>query len=133
MVGFRQKSYLSFPQIINSAIFRKKRLFLKKSVDTACLLLYNIKRSSKMAGCRNGGIAQLARARGSYPRCHWFKSNYRYHFFNIGPLVKRLRLRPFTAASRVRFSYGSPKNRKKFLPVLFINMFYLLSGGHRYC
>ena len=26
-----------------------------------------------------GGIAQLARAFGSYPECHWFKSNYRYH------------------------------------------------------
>ena len=25
-----------------------------------------------------GGIAQLARARGSYPRCHWFKSSCRY-------------------------------------------------------
>ena len=27
---------------------------------------------------RPGGIAQLARARGSYPRCRWFKSNFRY-------------------------------------------------------
>ena len=27
---------------------------------------------------RCGGIAQLARARGSYPRCHWFKSSCRY-------------------------------------------------------
>ena len=27
-----------------------------------------------------GGIAQLARARGSYPRCHWFESSCRYHF-----------------------------------------------------
>ena len=27
---------------------------------------------------RYGGIAQLARARGSYPRCHWFKSSCRY-------------------------------------------------------
>ncbi len=25
-----------------------------------------------------GGIAQLARAFGSYPKCHWFKSSYRY-------------------------------------------------------
>ena len=25
-----------------------------------------------------GGIAQLARARGSYPRCRWFKSSSRY-------------------------------------------------------
>ena len=26
-----------------------------------------------------GGIAQLARALGSYPICRWFKSDYRYH------------------------------------------------------
>ena len=26
-----------------------------------------------------GGIAQLARAFGSYPKCHRFKSSYRYH------------------------------------------------------
>ena len=25
------------------------------------------------------GIAQLARACGSYPQCRWFKSDYRYH------------------------------------------------------
>ena len=29
-----------------------------------------------------GGIAQLARACGSYPQCHWFKSSYRYHVRN---------------------------------------------------
>ena len=26
----------------------------------------------------NGGIAQLARAHGSYPWCRWFKSSFRY-------------------------------------------------------
>ena len=58
-----------------------------------------------------GGIAQLARAFGSYPKCRWFKSDCRYHFF--GPVVKRLRHRPFTAVTRVRFSSGSPKSRPK--------------------
>ena len=53
-----------------------------------------------------GGIAQLARASGSYPAGRWFKSDYRYHF---GSLVKRLRHRPFTAVTGVRFSHGSPK------------------------
>ncbi len=48
----------------------------------------------------------MARALGSYPGCHWFESDYRYH---IGPLVKRLRHRPFTAESWVRFPYGSPQ------------------------
>ena len=33
-----------------------------------------------LIGVQNGGIAQLARARGSYPRCHWFKSSCRYHY-----------------------------------------------------
>ena len=48
----------------------------------------------------------MARALGSYPGCRWFKSDCRYHF--SGPLVKRLRHRPFTAESWVRFPYGSP-------------------------
>ncbi len=48
----------------------------------------------------------MARALGSYPGCRWFKSDCRYHFY--GPLVKRLRHRPFTAESWVRFPYGSP-------------------------
>ena len=58
----------------------------------------------------------MARARGSYPRCHWFKSSCRYHHKKRtpvrshinGPVVKRLRLRPFTAATRVRVPSGSP-------------------------
>ena len=36
-----------------------------------------VKRSKK--GRINGGIAQLARATGSYPVGHGFKSNSRYH------------------------------------------------------
>ena len=95
-----------------------------------------------------GGIAQLARAFGSYPKCRWFKSVCRYHIWPVGqavktppfhggiassilarvtktdsqsesvfisgPLVKRLRHRPFTAVSRVRFSHGSPKTDSSF-------------------
>ena len=72
-----------------------------------------------------GGIAQLARAFGSYPTGRWFKSDFRYQnfpsyetnkvrkricSFKKGPLVKRLRHCPFTAVTRVRFSYGSPKS-----------------------
>ena len=49
----------------------------------------------------------MARAFGSYPKCHWFKSSCRYQH---GPVVKRLRHRPFTAVSRVRISSGSPKD-----------------------
>ena len=47
----------------------------------------------------------MARAFGSYPKCHRFESSRRYH---NGPLVKRLRHGPFTAVTRVRFSHGSP-------------------------
>ena len=72
-----------------------------------------------MRHSKNGGIAQVARALGSYPGCHWFESDYRYHqnrilccaVFLLGPLVKRLRHRPFTAESWVQFPYGSPHTR----------------------
>ena len=63
-----------------------------------------------------GGIAQLARACGSYPQCPRFKSRCRYQNrygpadapYLHGALVKRLRHRPFTAVTRVRFPYASP-------------------------
>ena len=53
-----------------------------------------------------GGIAQLARAIGSYPAGHKFKSYCRYQ--NFGPIVKRLRHHPFTVKSAVRICLGSP-------------------------
>ena len=66
----------------------------------------------------NGGIAQLARAFGSYPECPRFKSRCRYDARDVrkgipfhpnqGPLVKWLRHRPFTAVTWVRVPYGSP-------------------------
>ena len=70
----------------------------------------------------HGGVAQLARACGSYPQCHWFESSRRYHRLvrrrqrltshppqqKDGPLVKWLRHGPFTAVTWVRVPYGSP-------------------------
>ena len=75
-----------------------------------------------------GGVAQLARAFGSYPKCHRFESSRRYQAdgrrppadqslgaspmtvpMYLGALVKRLRHRPFTAVTRVRFPYASPR------------------------
>ena len=47
----------------------------------------------------------MARVLGSYPIGRWFESYCRYQ---NGPLVKRLRHRPFTAESWVQFPYGSP-------------------------
>ena len=40
----------------------------------------------------NGGLAQLARASGSYPAGRWFKSDIRYHKRPVGQAVKT---RPF--------------------------------------
>ena len=73
-----------------------------------------------------GGIAQLARVLGSYPIGRRFESHCRYQinkpyllrwFYKrafepliYGPVVKRLRHRPFTAVTRVRFSSGSPRS-----------------------
>ena len=49
---------------------RKKQKNFKISIDKASGMCYNIK--------RYGGIAQLARAIGSYPIGRGFKSNFRY-------------------------------------------------------
>ncbi len=59
----------------------------------------------------------MARATGSYPVGREFKSHSRYQF---GPLVKRLRHRPFTAVTRVRFSYGSPIGLLSVQPLIYI-------------
>ncbi len=70
-----------------------------------CLTLYYNNFRVRRKSCACGGVAQLARANGSYPLGRWFEPTRRYHF---GPLVKRLRHRPFTAVTRVQISYGSP-------------------------
>ena len=44
-------------------------------VEFYCKLSRLVQESSEY---KYGGIAQLARARGSYPRCRWFKSSSRY-------------------------------------------------------
>ena len=74
-----------------------------KHIDKSVCFVYNIMALEKRASY--GGIAQLARALGSYPNGRWFKSDFRYQY---GSLVKRLRHRPFTAVTRVRFPYESP-------------------------
>ena len=79
---------------------------ISKGLDKRKEICYNSQASIK--GTRTtqyGGIAQLARALGSYPNGRWFKSDFRYQ---KGPLVKRLRHGPFTAVTRVRFPHGSP-------------------------
>ncbi len=54
----------------------KNREFFEKTVDNPGMLWY-IK--SCLSGRRHGGVAQLARACGSYPQCHRFESSRRYH------------------------------------------------------
>lgn len=44
---------------------------------------------------QHGGVAQLARACGSYPQCHWFDSNRRYQLLNIRPGGQAVKTRPF--------------------------------------
>ncbi len=56
-------------------------IFLKKSIDKQGNIKYNVQ---CCCGCstKYGGIAQLARACGSYPQCRWFKSIFRYQHRN---------------------------------------------------
>ena len=51
-------------------------IFFKKHLTKTgcCYIMYMLH-----FGAIYGGIAQMARAFGSYPECRWFKSNYRYH------------------------------------------------------
>ena len=53
----------------------------------------------------HGGIAQLARAFGSYPKCHWFKSSCRYQRFWEG-FPSRNPLRPVGQAVKTRPFHG---------------------------
>ena len=93
---------------IKKAAKSQKTEFFYKKVLTKQKCYDKIYKSRDRA--RNGGIAQLARAIGSYPIGHGFKSSSRYH---QGPLVKRLRHGPFTAVTWVRFPYGSPTKKQE--------------------
>ena len=71
----------------------------------------------------------MARALGSYPKGRGFKSNFRYHdnfVVMLGPVVKRLRHRPFTAVTRVRFPSGSPKIKEQIREYLLFYFFLCL-------
>ena len=61
--------------------------------------------SSPSPATRCGGVAQLARAFGSYPECHWFESSRRYqryppvrHASQGGLFVEKVRRRRAFAA-----------------------------------
>ena len=55
-----------------------ERILGKDKVTSSILVISSI-----------GGVAQLARAFGSYPECHWFKSSRRHHVI-LTPLPQGL-------------------------------------------
>ena len=59
------------------AFFKKTKLFQKNCLTNH---LPSVILVCARCGCRYGGVAQLARAFGSYPECHWFESSRRYQF-----------------------------------------------------
>ena len=63
-----------------------------------------------------GDIAQLARALGSYPGCHWFKSSYRYHIWPVGQAVKTP---PFHGGIMGSIPVRVTKNHERFKFVVF--------------
>ena len=60
--------------------FHKNKYFFEISIDKTILFCYTYQ--------ARGGIAQLARAIGSYPIGRGFKSNFRYHIRPVGQAVK---------------------------------------------
>ena len=88
-------------------------IFYEKAIDKRTFSLLYCPLSCR---AEYGGIAQLARAFGSYPKCPRFESRCRYQRARdarasralYGPLVKWLRHGPFTAVTWVRIPYGSP-------------------------
>ena len=56
---------------------QEKRKKFENPVDKPHVFRYTKHRSLRQR-TNDGGIAQLARAFGSYPKCHWFKSSCRY-------------------------------------------------------
>ena len=68
--------------------------FFGKMIDKRGNTRYNNNRRFR-AQMQDGGIAQLARAFGSYPECHWFKSSYRYQLTSgLHRFVSIVGLRP---------------------------------------
>ena len=68
-----------FRNKISTKIFRffcKKVLTNRNRCD---IIVKQSARASLSADAKHGGIAQLARALGSYPKGRGFKSNFRYH------------------------------------------------------
>ena len=77
-------------------------------VESYCKLSRLVQESSEY---KYGGIAQLARARGSYPRCRWFKSSSRY-------LEREFTLCVLFLYSNIE-KYGHEKIRSAIIKIIF--------------
>ena len=95
--------------------------------------------SSPTLGANCAGVAELADAQ-DLKSCD-VNSSYRFdsgprHQF-LGPMVKRLRHRPFTAVTRVRIPVGSPLCFQQFIGYIWAHSSVgrasaLQAGGHRF-
>ncbi len=110
-------------------IFAKIIFFFKKVLDKFRLSWYN-----NLVEC--GGIAQLARALGSYPGCHWFESDCRYH----RPVGQEVKTSPFhggimgSIPVRVTISIAHIWLNKAFCGLFFLprNRRWVLFGSYFY-
>ena len=79
----QQKNYTTHQNQSQEIIKKKARIFyifFKKGIDKSIFAWYNNQALAKRSSKRCGGVAQLARATGSYPVGHGFKSNLRYQW-----------------------------------------------------
>ena len=65
--------------------------------------------SSPVPATNFGGVAQLARAFGSYPKGHRFDSCRRYHYHLTGPLGQAVKTPPFHGGNRGSIPLGVTK------------------------
>ena len=96
----------------------------KKGVDNSHSFCYNIQATSgerKAVPQRNGGIAQLARAFGSYPTGRWFKSDFRYQLLlqqitsflrRARPVGQAVKTRPFHGCNMGSIPVRVTKNKE---------------------
>ena len=121
------KHFNEFSQVAYEIPFY--RVFLTKKEKTFKNLLTFVfccdiilKRDFEFARKIDGGLAQLARASGSYPAGRWFKSDIRYHPRPVGQAVKT---RPFHGCNMGSIPVRVTKPEKSTLTRV---LFFILSG-----
>ena len=100
-----KKMHIFSPFLGKTQKIQKNEKTSKKPIDKSGCLCYNIK------AC--GGIAQLARASGSYPAGRWFKSDFRYQNPCTWPVGQAVKTPPFHGGNRssilLRVTNGNKK------------------------